>query len=149
VQCSVSVPMAMTSHAAAASSQGLGRYRLLDEGTGLGAVAKGSFGRVYVAIDTQTGNTVAVKRQQLPSRAAARELAFYQVLSQRAHPNVMGLLNHFSGPVGRSSCVYMVFDLMAQDLWNLWKKSAAVAAMATSSPVSQAGGRRCGSFTRS
>jgi serine/threonine protein kinase len=112
---------AMTSHPASASSQGVDRYRILDEGTGLGAMAKGSFGRVYVAIDTHTGITVAVKRQQIPSRAAARELAFYQVLEQCPHPNVMRLLNQFSGPAGRSSCVYMVFHLMAQDLWNLWK----------------------------
>jgi serine/threonine protein kinase len=113
--------MARTNHAAAASSQGVDRYRLLDEGTGLGAVAKGSFGRVYVAIDTRTGVTVAVKRQQVPSRVAARELAFYQVLSHCPHPNVMRLLDQFSGRVGKSFCVYMGFDLMDEDLWHLWK----------------------------
>ena len=51
----------------------------MDEGTGLGALAKGSFGRIYVAVDTQTGHTVAVKRQQVPSRTAARELSFMRV----------------------------------------------------------------------
>ena len=77
-----SVAMARRRHAAAAWSQGVHRYRLLDEGTGLGAVAKGSFGRVYVAIDTRTGITVAVKRQQVPCRVAVTALAFYEVLSR-------------------------------------------------------------------
>ena len=72
-----SVAMARRRHAAAAWSQGVHRYRLLDEGNGLGAVAQGSFGRVYVAMDTRT-----VKRQQVPCRVAVTALAFYEVLSR-------------------------------------------------------------------
>ena len=68
----VPVSMAAMREAPTASSQVRDRYRLMDEGTGLGALAKGSFGRIYVAVDTQTGHTVAVKRQQVPSRTGAK-----------------------------------------------------------------------------
>ena len=73
------------------------RYPRLDEGKGLGAVSKGSYGRVYVAVDELTKETVAVKRQVLPSDEAARELGFYSALSHAPHPNVMGLRDHFVG----------------------------------------------------
>ena len=50
------------------------RYPRLDEGNGLGAGSRGSFGSVYAAVGTATGQTVAVKRQRLPPDAASREL---------------------------------------------------------------------------
>ena len=58
------------------------RFTRLDEGTGLGSVARGAFGKVYIGIDKVRGTTVAVKRQETPSTSAAAELAFYKALSQ-------------------------------------------------------------------
>jgi serine/threonine protein kinase len=59
------------------------RYRRLDEGELLGALAAGTYGRVYAAWDTHTGTTVAVERQELPHRVAARELCLLKAL--RSH----------------------------------------------------------------
>ena len=98
------------------------RYRRMDEGKGLGAISKGSFGRVYVAVDSLTQQTVAVKRQVLPSDAASKELAFYLALSQAPHPNVMRLLDHFIADEPRGGqCLYLVFDFMDATLWDMWK----------------------------
>ena len=87
---------AASSQASAASAlAGVQRYARLDEGKGLGALASGSYGRVYVAIDKRIGSIVVVKRQQAPCDAAAKELAYYKALSQYGHANVMSLLDHF------------------------------------------------------
>ena len=97
------------------------RYRRLDEGCGQGALAAGSYGRVYAAVDTQTMATVAVKRQELPSDTACRELCFYKALSQERHDHVMQLIDHF---VASSDCkvryLYLVFELMDTTLWQMW-----------------------------
>ena len=116
-------------HAASALSQasamlklsGEARYRRMDEGTGWGALASGSFGKVYIAVDNHTGATVAVKRQDLPSDAAARELAFYMALRHNTHPNIMSLLDHFNAVIKRNTYLYMVFDVMDSSLFHKWK----------------------------
>ena len=115
--------VAASSQGLQASSQGVrvsgpDRYRRLDEGSGLGAVAKGSFGRVYIAVDKVTGATVAVKRQPLPCSVASAELAFYKALSQSPHPHIVPLLDHF---VASERFLYLVFELLDCDLWSLWK----------------------------
>ena len=109
--------------APAALSQGSGlssRYRRLDESSSHGHIGKGSFGRVFVALDTVTDITVAVKRQVLPSDDAMRELQFYKALSQVPHPNVMQLLDHFVAKGMAGTCLYMVFDFMDTTLWHMW-----------------------------
>ena len=93
----------------------------LDESGGLGALSRGSFGNVYIALDKSTGSAVIVKRQQAPSDVASTELAFYKALSQYSHPIVMPLLDHFIVPFGSKAYLYMVFDVMDTDLWTLWK----------------------------
>ena len=93
----------------------------LDEGDGWGALARGSYGNIYIAMDKRTGSTVIVKRQKVPGHAAARELAFYKALSQYSHPNVMPLLDHFIVRSAAEAFLYMVFDVMDGDLWHLWK----------------------------
>ena len=98
------------------------RYPRLDEGKGLGAVSKGSYGRVYAAVDQLTKRTVAVKRQLLPSDEAARELAFYSALSHAPHPNVMCLHDHFTAEIKEGACLYMVFEFMDTTLWSMWKQ---------------------------
>ncbi len=101
---------------------GVARYRRLDEGRGLGALAAGSFGRIYVAVDQASGDVVAVKRQSIPSDAATQELAYYKAIGQYGHPHVMALLDHFVVQSAASSQahLYMVFDLMDTSLWSLW-----------------------------
>ena len=123
---------AASSHVPAASTLGVEpraggidvlskRYPRLDEGNGLGAVSRGSFGSVYAAVDTTTGQTVAVKRQRLPSDAASRELSWYLALSHASHANVMGLLDHFvvCDAAGKRF-LYMVFDFMDTTVWHMW-----------------------------
>ena len=97
------------------------RYRRLDEAGGLGALARGSYGNIYIALDKRTGSIVIVKRQKVPCDAAARELAFFKALSQYLHPNVMPLLDHFIVHSATEAFLYMVFDVMDGDLWHLWK----------------------------
>lgn len=94
----------------------------MDEDTLQGAVARGSFGKVFVAVDLDTQTTVAIKRQQLPSDAASRELCWYRALSQATHPNVMHLLNNFilTSKDGGQRYLYMVFDFMDTTLWSIW-----------------------------
>ena len=98
------------------------RYPRLGEGKGLGAISKGSYGRIYIAVDQLTKETVAVKRQQVPSDEAASELAFYSALSHAPHPNVMGLRDHFIGDIkeGGERYLYMVFEFMDTTLWSMW-----------------------------
>ena len=57
------------------------RYRRVDESAPDGFLAKGTFGKVYIAEDTKTGRVVAIKKQRYPSAEAARELAFAKVLA--------------------------------------------------------------------
>jgi hypothetical protein len=61
------------------------RCRRLDEDTLQGAVGQGSFGKVFAAVDLRTQTTAAIKRQQVPSDAALRELCWYRAFSQATH----------------------------------------------------------------
>ena len=97
------------------------RYVRLGEGSGHGAIASGSFGRVYAAVDQETKATVAVKRQLSTSTSAQRELCFYKAASQAKHDNVMHLLDHFTEKVGGNAFLYMVFEFMDTTLWRFWQ----------------------------
>ena len=69
-------------------------------------MASGSFGKVYIAVDRTTGATVAVKRQDVPSNAAARELVFYMALKHNPHPNIMSLLDNFTAIIKKNTYLY-------------------------------------------
>ena len=88
----------------------------------MGAVARGTFGNIYIAVDRSRGSTVVVKRQEMPSDVAARELAYYKALSSFPHPNAMPLLDCFTKSAERTTMLYMVFEVMGGDLWNQWKQ---------------------------
>ena len=75
------------------------RYKRVDEDEATGFVGKGSYGKVYIAEDTLTGDVVAVKRQTYPSTAAAKELAFAKVVA--SNPSVP-VLNYYEA-AGSSS----------------------------------------------
>ena len=62
------------------------RYKRIDEEEDTGFLGKGTFGRVYIAEDTCTGDVVAVKRQKYPSKEATKELAFAMILA--SNPSV-------------------------------------------------------------
>ena len=100
------------------------RYRRLDEGELLGALAAGTYGRVYAAWDTHTGTTVAVKRQEVPHHVPAHELCLLKALRPHEHPNVLRLLDHFIVPQGRlpakKAMLYLVFEFMESSLWDAW-----------------------------
>ena len=57
------------------------RYRRVNESSPNGFLAKGTFGKVYIAEDTKTARVVAIKKQRYPSAEVARELAFAKVLA--------------------------------------------------------------------
>ena len=89
-------PPASSQAEAPTQLSGEDRYCRLDEGAGLGAVARGAFAKVYMAVDRSRESTVVVKRQEMPSDVAVRELAYYKALSSFPHPNVMPLLDYFT-----------------------------------------------------
>jgi hypothetical protein len=63
------------------------RYRQVDESAPDWYLAKGTFGKVFIAADTKTGAVVAIKKQRYPSAEAARELAFAKVVA--SSPSVL------------------------------------------------------------
>jgi len=62
------------------------RYKRIDEEKSTGILGKGTYGKIYIAEDTLTGDVVAVKRQEYPSDEAAKELAFAKALA--SNPSV-------------------------------------------------------------
>ena len=57
------------------------RYKRVDDSSPNGFLAKGMFGKVYIAEDTKPSRLVAIQKQRYPSAEAARELAFAKVLA--------------------------------------------------------------------
>ena len=57
------------------------RYKRIGEEDPHGYVGKGTYGQVFIAEDTLTGDVVAVKRQEYPSTEAEKELAFAKTLA--------------------------------------------------------------------
>ena len=99
------------------------RYLRLDEGQG-GAIASGSFGRVYLAMDQLTQQPVAVKRQPAGHRSCAREMAVYEVFRAFPHDNILLMLDRFvDRPAGSDSpCVYIVFEYCPTSLWHIFRR---------------------------
>ena len=62
------------------------RYKRIGEEDPHGYVGKGTYGQVFIAEDTLTGDVVAVKRQEYPSTEAEKELAFAKTLA--SNPSV-------------------------------------------------------------
>lgn len=96
------------------------RYQRCDEGKG-GRIGSGSFGAVYIGVDKLTNDVVAVKRQQLPSTEATREIALYQLLRAWPHKNVLAMRDTFTSTANGSSCLYFVFDLLSSTVWDTWR----------------------------
>ena len=77
------------------------RYKRVDEDAPDGFLAKGSFGKVYIAEDTKTGQVVAIKKQRYPSAEAARELAFAKVLASSPSVLIIKYLIRLNVEIGR------------------------------------------------
>jgi serine/threonine protein kinase len=73
----------------------------VDEDAPDGFLAKGSFGKVYIAEDTKTGQVVAIKKQRYPSAEAARELAFAKILASNPSVLIMKYLIRLNVEIGR------------------------------------------------
>jgi serine/threonine protein kinase len=52
-------------------------------------MGRGTFGRVYIAIDKVTNRAVAVQRQSVPSEAASREFAAHSMLRGFPSPHIL------------------------------------------------------------
>ena len=118
------------------------RYVRFEEGVAGGAVGKGSYGRVYSSYDRLLQQHVMVKRQPLQHSALLeRELLSFQTLRAFPHPNVVRMLDYFTGsredrsPAGEPSSrrissvlkcdefFYMVFEACASDLYVAYMKN--------------------------
>jgi hypothetical protein len=76
------------------------RYKRIDEEVPDGFLAKGAYGRVYIAEDTKTGDVVAIKKQRYPSDEVARELAFAKVLASSPSALMIRFILRFSSRGG-------------------------------------------------
>ena len=76
------------------------RYKRIDEEVRDGFLAKGAYGKVYIAEDTHTGAVVAIKKQRYPSDEASRELAFAKVLASSPSAIMIRFIFRFSSRGG-------------------------------------------------
>lgn len=76
------------------------RYKRIDEEVRNGFLAKGAYGKVYIAEDTKTGAVVAIKKQRYPSDEASRELAFAKVLASSPSAIMIPFIFRFSSRGG-------------------------------------------------
>ncbi|KAL3289391.1 hypothetical protein HHI36_022821 [Cryptolaemus montrouzieri] len=87
----------------------------------LSAVGSGAYGQVCSALDTQTGNKVAIKKLARPFQSAVHAKRTYRelkLLKHMRHENVIGLLDVFY-PKHDNSQIYLVTHLMGADLNNI------------------------------
>ena len=82
------------------------RYKLIS-GNG-DTVGRGTYGRVYQAVDQLTGDVVAVKTQNKDTDSARREIATYELLRSYPHQNIARMLNRYMDPDTKKLCI--VFD---------------------------------------
>ena len=88
----------------------------------LSVIDSGSFGKVYMSIDTITGQPVATKVQSLPCRSAAREFACLSLLSSFPCQHIMVMIDHWvrsSAANGQELCI--VYPLADTCLWRLFQ----------------------------
>jgi hypothetical protein len=76
------------------------RYKRIDEEVRNVFLAKGAYGKVYIAEDTKTGAVVAIKKQRYPSDEAARELAIAKVLASSPSALMIRFILRFSSRGG-------------------------------------------------
>jgi predicted Ser/Thr protein kinase len=89
-----------------------GRYRVK------ALIAAGATGAVYRAIDTQTGDEVAIKQSTSPQHDQRFEVEA-RLLASLEHPRVVRIIDHFSASTGH----YLVMDLVrGVDLATLLKQ---------------------------
>jgi serine/threonine protein kinase len=93
----------------------VGSYRLLER------IAEGSMACVYRAVHRVTGAVVAVKRVRVPRdgnerESAEREVQMYELLRERAHPNILQFHEVVRTPDG--TCIVMEYA-DGGSLWDL------------------------------
>jgi hypothetical protein len=76
------------------------RYKRIDEEVRDGFLAKGAYGKVYIAEDTHTGAVVAIKKQRYPSDEVARDLAFAKVIASSPSAIMIPFIFRFSSRGG-------------------------------------------------
>ena len=113
------MPQHVMTPPALAFVHGAARYAQLDP------TGRGAYGTVYLAVDRLTGNAVAIKRQRIPSDAAAREMSIYRLLRAFPHEHVQSMSDSYvttntaSGGRAREE-LCMVFTFCPTTLWCLW-----------------------------
>ena len=91
----------------------LDRYTRTGHGAS-GFLSKGSYGKVYLAIDTISQQLVLIKKQRLPDDAAERELLTHMTLLQHPHSNIITLLNYYvtqRSDTQNTDCLALVLPL--------------------------------------
>ena len=87
------------------------RYALMQR------VSGGQFGEIWLAIDRMTNARVAVKKQELSSEAAARELSSLSALGAFPHVNVVVMKDYYV----LSAHLFTIYDALPTTLWHIWK----------------------------
>ena len=85
-----------------------------------GALASGSYGAVYLAVDTTTQQLVAIKRQELPDKAAENELLEHTTWLRFPHPNLISMLDWYV----KNSALFLVLPLCDTSVHFLFKFQA-------------------------
>jgi len=92
----------------------------------LNAIGTGAYGQVCSALDTVTGNQIAIKKLSRPFQSvmhAKRAYREIRLLKHMCHENVISLLDTFTpnNELGAFADVYLVTCLMGADLNNIIK----------------------------
>ena len=85
-----------------------------------GELASGSYGTVYLAGDTTTTQLVAIKRQELPDKAAENELLVHVTWLRFPHPNLISMLDWYV----KNSALFLVLPLCDTSVHFLFKFQA-------------------------
>ena len=94
-----------------------GRYHVLKA-----CIGSGTFGKVYMALDTEKEDALRVVKIQAASEESTIERLTGGFLQNRSHPNVMPLLDWWSD----GELAAMVFDHMETNLWKMKTQRAGV-----------------------
>ena len=90
-------------------------------GPTLGRIDGGSYGQVFMSMDTITGQAVAIKVQSLPSESAAREFACLSLLKSFPCAHIMVMIDHWVRVNENGTQLCTVYPLADTCLWRVYQ----------------------------